>query len=347
MNTIHCRFHVLLLAAMLLWSAPGGAARVNHLYQAEVDVSNRDVATREAALRGALQEVLVRVTGSPGSVAGRAGQALLRKPGQFVEQFRYHEPEEDNEPLRLAVQFDGVALEREVRRAGLPFWGEERPDILVWLAVEDRGQRYLVSEHSTGPEVQALRLTARARGLPVTLPLMDLLDQSALGFADVWGGFENTILAASERYHPQVVLTGRLKRSTAGGEWRGEWTVLKTADGQRWTSHARDVATLAADGLAATGERLAVRYALHDSDGGMRTLLVEGIHDVNAYAQVQTYLMSLTPVDELQVVRVADGSVEFFLQINADERNLQQLITLGRRLEAVGDPTLWHFQYRP
>lgn len=338
---------MLLVAVVLLLPAVGNATRVDRLFQAEVTVGDRANATRDGALRRALHEVLVRVTGSESSVSGQAGQALLRKPQQFVEQFRYREAEHEGESLMLWVQFDGVALERDVRRSGLPFWGQERPDILVWLALDDRGRRYLVSEHSTGPEVQALRLTARARGLPITLPLLDLVDQSAISFADVWGGFETTIVVASERYRPQVILAGRLERSTAGGDWRAEWSLLKTGAGRQWTSHARDLGTLAADGLAAAGEELAVRYALRNSGGSTRIMLVEGIYDLNDYAQVQTYLKSLTPVDELQVVRVAEGSIEFSLQLNADERNLQQLISLGRRLEVVDDPSLWHFQFRP
>jgi hypothetical protein len=320
---------------------------VNHLFQAEVSVSDRDSATRDTALRRALHEVLVRVTGNPDQLSGQSGQALLANPQRFVEQFRYREAEEQDGLPILWVQFDGVALEREVRRNGLPFWGAERPDTLIWLAVDDRGQRYLVSEHSSGPEVQALRQTARSRGLPVTLPLMDLLDQSAVSFADVWGGFEQTLLAASERYRPQVILTGRLERATTAADWRGEWSLLKTGTGRQWTSHARDLGTLVAEGLATSGEELAMRYALHSSGGSTRTLLVDGIIDLHAYAQVQAYLKSLTPVDELQVIRVADGSVEFSLQLNADERSLQQLITLGRRLEVVEDPARWHFRYRP
>lgn len=347
MNTIAYRFQALLLAVALLLPVVGSATRVDHLFQAEVTVNDRGSAARDAALRRALHEVLVRVTGSQDSVSGQSGQALLRKPQQFVEQFRYREASEEDEPPILWVQFDGVALEREVRSRGLPFWGRERPDTLVWLAVDDRGRRYLVSEHSSDPEVQALRLAAQARGLPVILPLMDLLDQSAVNFADVWGGFENTILAASERYHPQVILTGRLARSSAAGDWRGEWELLKTGTGGQWTSHARDLGTLLAQGLAATGEELAMRYALHGSGSSTRTMLVEGIHDLNAYAQVQTYLKSLTPVDDLQILRVADGSIEFSLRLNADERSLQQLLALGRRLEVVDDPSLWRFRYRP
>src|SRR5690606_41001353 len=117
----------------------------------------------------------------------------------------------------LWAQFDGVSLSRALRQAGLPDWGTERPDVLVWLAVDDGGDRYLVSESGGQHIAPLVRQAARRRGLPVTLPLLDVEDQRALLFSDVWGGFFGRVETASQRYQPQVILTGKLQRTGAAG----------------------------------------------------------------------------------------------------------------------------------
>ena len=132
-----------------------------------------------------------------------------------MQQFRFREApaEPPVERLSLWVQFDGVALAREVRAAGLPYWGSERPDLLF-------GWRSMTVVDATWcpkpvePRRNRCVAAGKRHGLPLTLPLIDLEDQRAIQFTDVWGGFTGTIATASRRYRPQVVLTGRLERSS-------------------------------------------------------------------------------------------------------------------------------------
>jgi hypothetical protein len=79
----------------------------------------------------------------------------------------------------------------------------------------------------------------------------------------------------------------------------------------------------------------------------VRSLVVEGIDGIEEYARVYRYLASLTPVDQVQVVRVAPPEVQFDLTLSAQERSLLQVITLGRVLQPEGDPLAWRFRLRP
>jgi hypothetical protein len=341
----HCI--VCLLLSLLLASMPLQAARVDDLFQAEVDAAGRGNAARQAALRDALRVVLVRVTGSTRTLGDGAARALLRKPGRFVEQYRFREiPANDgsDKQLRLWVQFDGVALAREVRAAGLPYWGNERPDLLLWLAIDDRGRRYLVSGAEGSEGADAVTHAASERGLPVTLPLMDLEDQREVQFTDVWGGFLDGLEAASRRYRPQVILTGRLDHSGAGGGWRGTWHLLAAGSRQTWDLRGDSMDAAVQRGIGEAAERLAAQYAVAGAGASVRGVLVEGIESVEAYARVYRYLSSLALVDNVDVVRVADGQVQFDLMLNAQDRRLLQLITLGTVLQPVGDAAEWHFR---
>jgi len=349
MNSLILRCCIAGLLGLLLASGPLHAALLNDLFQSEVDAAGRDAAARDAALQQALRDVLVRVTGSARSVGQAPARQLLAQPGRFVEQYRFQEAPAPagGEQLRLWVQFDGVALARELRAAGLPYWGSERPDVLLWLAVDDRGRRYLVSEGAESEGAYAVTRAARLHGLPVTLPLMDLEDQRAVQFTDVWGGFLGALEPASQRYRPQVILVGKLDRSGAGGSWRSGWNLLVAGTNQNWTGHADDMDSAVRQGIAQATEWLADQYAMGDSRSSVRALVVEGIGGIEDYARVYRYLASLTPVDQVQVVRASEGEVQFDVTLNAQERSLLQVITLGRVLQPEGDPLAWHFRLQP
>jgi hypothetical protein len=340
-----------LLLGLMLVSTGVYAARLTDLFQTEVDANGRDSVSRDAALKLALRDVLVRVTGNTNSVNEPAALALLKQPGRFVEQFRFLDAPAPApgtaQQLRLWVQFDGVALAREIRRAGLPYWGRERPDVLVWLAVDDRGQRYLVAENAQTVAAGALYQAASHRGLPLTVPLMDLQDQRAVQFTDVWGGFTGSVEAASQRYRPQIILLGKLERSRGSSGWRTDWTLLGNGSKQSWTSHANGLVAGVDQGIAEAAEWLAVRYAVVAADESVRTLVVEGVRNLEDYARVSKYLASLAPVERAQVARVSDQEVEFKLQLSAAERNLLQVITLGKLLQPDGDPSTWRFRLNP
>ncbi len=334
----------LLLAGLLVSSTAALAVRVNHLFEAQVPVAGRDAPARDAALADALREVLVRLTGSALALQSAAAADLLAKPGRFVEQYRYVDA--GGSSLALWAQFDGVSLARELRQAGLPYWGEERPDVLVWLAVDDRGQRYLAGETEPRPVNDSLRRIGQHYGLPLTLPLMDLEDQRNAGFTDVWGNFFTRIQRASQRYRPQAIVTIRLERSSAG-DWRAAWQLVDAGDQQTWRTHGDTIDQALAAGFGDTTQWLAQRYAVVATATGSRSLLVEDIGSLDDYARVSAYLAALSPVDQINVARVSGRSVEFSLVLSADEHNLRQLISLGRTLRQVDDPQAWRFRLQP
>lgn len=322
---------------LLAFDQSAWAARVDTLFQADALASGRDREARQAALGQALATVLIRITGDKMVAGSEATQALLRDPGRFVSQFRFNEiPAEirgEAPELRLWAQFDEVALTRELRQRGLPYWGRDRPEVLVWLAVDDQSDRFLVSDTSLNPLVKEVRAAAQQHGLPVSLPLLDLEDQRAVTFSDLWGGFLGTVQQASERYRPQVVLVGRVERSRGG--WSSQWSMLGAGVRQNWTLHGDSAEASIQAGLSELAGLLATQYAVVASDETSRLVSVQGIGKLEEYAKVQRYLASLSPVEQVQVAMVADDAVQFSLRLNTSEQSLMRLIRLGRVLEPI------------
>jgi len=333
---------------LLVFDQHALAARLDTLFQADALATGRDPEARQVALQQALATVLVRITGDAAMADSGVVQPLLSKPGRFVAQFRFNEippiaPDEAPE-LRLWAQFDEVALTRELRKLGLPYWGRDRPDVLVWLAVDDNGRRFLVSDTSQNPFADALRDAAQRNGLPASLPLLDFQDQQAVSFSDLWGGFQGAVQQASERYRPQVVLIGRVSRSHSG--WKGQWSLLGAGASQNWSAHGDSGEDVVQQGLSEATGLLASQYAVVASDRTSHLMTVQGINRLEDYAQVQTYLTSLSPVEQVQVAMVKGDAVQFSLQLNTSEQSLEQLIRLGRVLQpvATGDNAPWQFQ---
>lgn len=334
-----CRFGWLLL--VFPWWAHG--AEVTGLYEAEVQVFSQKSAERATAMVSALAEVLAKVSGQRNAALNHGVAEAIRQPGTFLQQYRYLAlPDAEklalqpgDEPQLILFRFDKEAVDKALRDNGLPVWGAVRPATLVWLAVEDAGQRFLLGSDMPEPVRRALDREARRRGLAVVLPLLDLEDQARLRFADVWGNFNEPIMAASVRYRPEAVLVGRMQRTPAG-EWTGNWTLLQGDASQGWESRGVLAEEVVDAGIAGVVEALAARYAhAAGQQAEVLSMTVTSVHGLRDYARVIQYLQSLQQVTRVQPLRVDAEQIGLELGLRGDAAGLAQTISLGRVLAPV------------
>ena len=69
MKPLSVRHCIVCLFALLLLTLTAHAARVDDLFQVEVAAAGRDAGSRDAALRQALGQVLLRITGTAESLS--------------------------------------------------------------------------------------------------------------------------------------------------------------------------------------------------------------------------------------------------------------------------------------
>ncbi|MFQ5487071.1 MAG: DUF2066 domain-containing protein [Gammaproteobacteria bacterium] len=335
------------LLGCALWLAaalqPAAAVEMADLYEVAIPVNSQADSEQRTALRRAFAEVLVRVTGKREAPSLAPLKQVLKRPMGYVQQFRYRTlrvqdmtpgmAQERAEEQELWVSFDPQAVNRLLSEADLAVWGRARPATLLWLAVEDGGRRFLVGS-AQGEALQAqLRAAARRRGLPLFFPLLDLQDQAALHFTDVWGDFQDVILAASQRYQSASVLVGRLYHRD-GGAWEGRWTLYLEGRPAFWTFSADDPAEVLAAGVDGAADHLALRYAqrLNMDAGNSVTIAVHDIRSLEDYARAMHYLESLDPVTHLRVLAVEGETVVFQVGINGSRDGLAQTIGFGGTL---------------
>ena len=333
------------LALMPLFPAPVVA---QDLFESEVVVSDQTPAVREQALRSALQRILVRVAGQAAVLTTESARGMLKSPSRLVQQYRYFTVTGYQPPLlKLWVRFDGEAIRQALQQQGVAYWGTERPDTLVWLAVEDRGKRYVVVADGSSDVHQNIKQAAKQRGVPILFPLMDLEDQSLVRFSDIWGGFFENVLQASERYNPQAVLIGRLNRSPSGG-WSSRWYLRVAGKPSSWSDSRQRLDALSQQGIDDTADILASRFSVLNTGGNRNTvnITVTGVDSLSDYARLSAYLDGLTAVINMQVQEVFGTEIRFALQLNGNLQNLTRTVTIGTVLEPLTNAMPGRFRLR-
>ena len=338
------------LASALL-CLPVAAVEVATLYTAEVPYDMEATDPRADAYEAALQEILLRVSGSEIVSNPEVVAELFPNPAAYVMRFR--PGAEDT----LWVSFDGQAIEQTLRGAGQTFWGSERPLTLVWLAVDwGQGEREIIAADDpdrTQHESRSIdrnRLLrervleiAERRGLPLVFPLLDTTDLQSVTFADIWGGFYEMILAASERYGANSILIGRIRPSTAQAS---RWTYYFSGVERELSGPPESVVGQIADLLAAefaVGGNVPVESI---------TLNVSGIESVEAYGNVQQLLKDVALIEYFVVTEVSGDRVSYRVDVRGGADRLGRALRFNGLLEQEDiDPTspaaMLEFYYNP
>lgn len=328
---------LLLLLLAVQCALPVQAREVDGLYQAEVPVKGQSREERLAVYGDLLSQVVIKLTGDRSAPQSPRLAKAMAAPQNLVQQYLYQELDspslrEQGYSHRLVVIFDERALDQLLVAAALPLWGRTRPDLLVWLAVEDGVSRTLAAAGDGGEPAAALLANANRRALPLLLPSLDGEELKRIGFADVWGNLRQTVMDASRRYGANAVLVGRVNRQ--GGIWQGRWSLYQGEDAQHWAGSSADLDGAVASGIDGVADRFARRYAQVMTAGtANRTeVLVTGVNSVSDYARAQQYLLSLDLITRVQVTRVDGDEVLFTLDVRGDAGGIGRAIALGGTL---------------
>lgn len=331
------------LAAVLLLMpcvVVAGMQRVPDLHVGEVPIESRSDSARAQAMRDALAAVLVKLTGDVSVSLSAAARPLLQSAQSFVSSYRYHDipPTEPGMPagIVLRVQFNPNALIRAIKQQGLPIWGERRADTLVWMAgPTPETTRDLLNPAQIQEHYPALAAAAARRGLPMSLPAMDEIDQLGMSYADLVGGYSERVRRASERYLARHVLLIKLIQD--GPVWQAEWSMLQEAGEfpRRWRSSGDSPDSAIDGGFDQYADQLAQRYAISVAPGWVQRTRLEivGIRSLEDYAAAMAYLQDNNLVNSASPALVRAEELHVDLRFEGELEDLQRSIALGGKLE--------------
>lgn len=304
------------------------AVTVEDLYAATVPVANKSAGARADALRRALAEVMVRVSGDPRVAQFAEAEAILDQAQSLVQRYGYRQSnvsasrgtitdQQDQAPdsktdhansgnttagLKLHAVFDGSALEAAMLEAGLPVWGSSRPVTMVWLLANGE----LVTQAGPAEIVNAMKAAAERRGVPLRFPPAAAATSGPVKPADIRNGHIARLMMVSRGYGTEHVLTGQIDGQTA------DWRLIE--DGNvlsRWHDRGEPPASLAASAVGHSAAVYARRYAAVGVGHGRVMVAVQGIGGGRGYTRVREFLTGLTGVEAVTPVLVDAKTVVF------------------------------------
>ncbi len=207
------QFLGLSIIAVLNYTTLVDAAQRVVVNEAQIQVDDQSQKTQQAAQKKALRQVFVKMSGSTRVLENAGIRAALTSPQSLLRSYRFAF---ENGRTYYVAEFDQTKLSELLQREMLPLWGDRRPETIVWLAKEDESDARIILDESLNTELQhALKQTAKERGVPLSLPLMDLTDSVNITTYDVWGRFAGPLRTASVRYNVDNIIGARVYRNDA------------------------------------------------------------------------------------------------------------------------------------
>ena len=328
-----------LLMCSLAVAGTAQAVTVSGLYSADVAVDGADADELQAGYAEGLKKVMVRVSGSRDVLELDGVSDILERAEALLQSYELTRSDGQD---RLQMTFGAVGVNRALASVNAPVWGANRPLTLAWVAVEDRGNRFLLTspDGDVGSSWRGSLMSAAAeRGVPVAFPPYSFAGNREV-LSDLWGQFDNRIREASEGQSRDALALVRIRRS--GGEWLATWTFDGTAmDGRERRVRAGSQWALAERLMDEWAEGYASRYAVSAGDVGESPkvdVVLEGVSTLADYGGLKKALESFTPVSAVGASRVRGDRLTAQVSFNGELEQLKQYIALDPRFIAMEEP---------
>ncbi len=329
-------FPIWLCSLFLALTFPASADVARDLYSASVPVADQSDASLTGAARQALEEVLIKVTGTSDVLNSAAIAPVVKEARAHVQQYAYARRGPSGEELQVRFEFDPAWVNSQVIEAGIPLWTANRPGVLLWLVLEDGQGRHFVNSETSPEKVAQVREAFKRRGVPVQLPLFDLSDSAAISPDDVWRLDETALRAASSRYGVQHIMSGRVV-SLESGNFAGDWSYLALDERMDRALTVPAFDDFVGAGVALIADDMAARYAVAASAPSDRGVVVwiTGVHAYADYAALVGWLQRLELVDIAMPERIVGDRLELRLQTRVSTAQLATLFELNQSLQPV------------
>ena len=307
-------FPLVLVAASLGSATASTVVKTN---AAKVPVDDQSAQSRRAALRQAMEQVLVKMSGTESVLSHPAVRSALQSPARYLSAYQFDY--EDGQQY-YAGEFSRKVLVELLREASLPVWGQRRPDTLIWLANQENRDKWILREGQPGELTAVIQKASQKYGVPVTLPLMDLTDNSAISVYDVWGQFGSVLNQASERYRPEFIIGARLhhKPEDAAPEFLSTEEKLEKAlsDSNLAFAYSDEKSTTSTGGDNEAphndnGQQLGQSRALEDTRFTSDTNLAETLQSESGVSESDTPAIETAPEP---TIPARSGSGEYALE---------------------------------
>lgn len=307
------------------------AAKVPGLYTAEVPVISQSSDVRTKAARQGLAQVLMRISGDPEIENNVYVQDSLKRADYFVEAYSYTTSADASSYL-LKIQFSHFDVNKLLKTAGIVSWSENRPLVLIWLALKKNQAIEIVGDETAVNLMNNIKQQANRYGLPVIFPMMDVAEVDDISAPDVAALKLPLVKKVSGRYGADALLLGSI--APDGKAFESKW-MLTLGDKQwTWMISGKDKHIIVANAMELVSQALA-KHCLVKPDAPSMIWLKLEVNNVKArrdLARLLRFLNKLNIVQQADLAQVTGDSVEVSLQIKGTMALFQQNASIGQHL---------------
>lgn len=337
------RSHLVRLASLLVLICSCfsvQSATINDLNKAYVSLQAQDNRSQQAALRQALAQVLVKLSGSDSVIKHEQFRSLSENVMQYVTSTQFVEG--DNE--QLLVIFNQDKLEKWVKRNGLPLWGAQRPEALLWFIEQNNNQRFrtVLSDGESNDTLSLLNAAAFNRGVEFILPVMDIVDIITVSEIDIWGQFIDTLHMGAQRYNTPYTVSVKLQQ-LSDNTWQLDYFVKSNNELELHQISDSSKAKVINQFVVQYAERQASRYALDtfrfvENTQIQQLITINNVLDIVALSQIEAYLTSLSIVENALLLEQRGTTSTFNVKLLGQPQQLHQVLLQGNQVVGITDP---------
>lgn len=329
---LYCIFYFLSMNTAL-------AVRVTNLYQGVLPVTTQSPAERNQLAGDALKQVLIKVSGNNDILNRPEIKENLSAASTLMQEFSYVPAPAllaRNKPYLLQLNFDPNGINKMLREAGAPIWGQNRPLLLIWLAYEmPNHPAEIVGADSQSPIPVLLKQDTDRRGVPILFPAMDVQDMEQVTANDIVMPNLPKLLAAAKRYASDAILIGQMQQTATG--YTAQWKLIMGNDQWGWTITGPTIADTLVALADHVADTLAGRYAtvITNTVQANFTMKITGVQQAEDFVQVTNYIKHLTPVSNVELEQISGSDMYLKISLRGSQASFTQALSVGQKLTPV------------
>lgn len=331
------------------------AIEVSDVYTAKVKLTSQTAQDQKNAFKLAFSSVLIKASGDEGILLNTAIKNEIDKHNRYLTKFNYMT---ENGINKLVATFDEARIKRLFFREHIPLWGRLRPLVLFWVVTEDGTDRRVISETKNSLLHNQIKTLAKQKGLPIALPLMDLMDTQNIQISDLWGRFIQPIKLASERYKAENIVVVRLTKNANSvlaqkpsadcnllckqSPLKLDWHLISNQNSQVKSSNQYqgiDELTLINSAVADITSTIAKRYALSNDQGLDHQLVIDvaNIDSLTKYVEITRFFEKLPSIKSVVLTKAQANTRRFTLRLMSSPDSVLASFKLNKNLKRVNN----------
>ena len=328
------KFSLVTLILAFSLTTPLFAVKVSNLYQADVSVSSQASDERAQAITDGFAQVLIKLSGNPDIDKNPVIKEGLQRSDYYVQEYSYSAVTEASAEYLLKISYNKFDVNKLLKNAGIIYWGEKRPLILVWLAVTDNHTpAEVISSDSPGNVYDVMQQQGKKYGLPLIFPVMDMTEINDISANDVTEMSLPVLKAAAKRYSPEALLIGKM--DIGGSGVKSQWLLIWGSNQWGWTVTDTKPDFAIASILNQITQTLSKHYLAKVEQDQHIWIGLEVINVIKAteLTQLVQSLKQLTPVREVRLLQVSGDVVELSLRVHGSLATFQQSVAINKHLD--------------